>query len=239
MVVALCALLLSTSASAHAAARIEWSGPPRAGAGVLLLHGGAWRAHGTREVARLRPVARRFARLGLRVANADYRPGAASLTDARRALRRLGRGGRVCVYGESAGGQLALMLAARDGAIRCVITVGAVTDLGTLRADHAFSPVATLAERTWSHAPGGLADNSPLTFARHLRTPLLLAGLRRDPFVPSIQQRRLAARAPHARLMLLPRGGAPFVHGRAAPHAVHALAAAEDALLRRRLHLFV
>src|SRR3954451_12399727 len=107
MAVALCALLLSFGGEARAGVHIEWSGPRHAAAGGLLLHGGGWIAHGPREVARLRPVARPPARLGARVANVVYRPGAVALTDARRALRRLGRR-RVCVYGESSGGQLAL-----------------------------------------------------------------------------------------------------------------------------------
>jgi acetyl esterase/lipase len=230
----LCALLALGTADARAAMHIQWSGPRDARAGVIVLHGGAWSATGPEVTAALRPAARRFARLGLRVANVDYRPGAASLADARRALRRLHRR-RVCVYGESAGGQLALMLAARHRSVRCVITVGAVADLPGLRRDHAVDLLVRLAKRAWAHAPGGLRAHSPLTYARRLRMPVLIAGLRRDPIVPVAQQRRLAARLPRARLLLQESGDREFVHGKASPLALRRLHRAENALLRRAL----
>src|SRR4051794_14600506 len=101
----LAALLLVCSASAahaDAPAPIDWHGPRHAHGGVLVLHGGAWKATGTAAQLWLRPEARRFAGLGLAVANADYRPRGTSLRDALRAydaLRR--RAHRVCVYGQS------------------------------------------------------------------------------------------------------------------------------------------
>src|SRR3954462_12533760 len=139
----MCALVLIGAGDAAARPGVEWSGPPDARAGVLVLHGGAWMMTGPKTIRSMRPVARRFAQLGLRVANADYRPGAASLTDARRALRRLGHR-RVCIYGESAGGQLAPLPPARPPAIRCVIPVGAVADLARLGHDHALPLVTRL-----------------------------------------------------------------------------------------------
>jgi acetyl esterase/lipase len=227
---------------AHAKApRIEWSGPEHARAGVLVLHGGAWRLTGPGALRSLRPAAERFAALGVRVANADYRPGATSLVDARRALRRLRARlpppARVCLYGESAGGQLALVLAAHDRAVRCVLTVGAVADLTRLRRDHAGAAVVKLARRTWGREPGGLRAYSPLTFARRLDAPVLLAGLRDDPIVPSVQQRRLAARLPDARVMLVSGGDAAFVHGGASSGGVRAVARTQERLLRRALGL--
>ena len=153
----LCALVVLPAADAQAGMHIRWSGPRDARAGVVLLHGGAWKEVGPAATAALQPAADRFARLGLRVANVDYRPGAASLTDARRALRRLHRR-RVCVYGESAGGQLALMLAARHRSVRCVITVGAVGDLVGLRRDHA-TRLADVRRRAGS--VGGNETNCP------------------------------------------------------------------------------
>ena len=229
-----CALVVLSAADARASMHIQWSGPRDARAGVVVLHGGAWSATGPEITASLRPAARRFARLGLRVANVDYRPGAASLTDARRALRRLHRR-RVCVYGESAGGQLALLLAARHRSVRCVITVGAVGDLPGLRRDHAIKPLIDLATRAWAHEHGGLRAHSPLTFARRLRIPVLLAGLRHDPIVPVAQQRRLAARLPRARLLLQASGERPFVHGKASAAALRRLHRAEARLVRRTL----
>jgi dipeptidyl aminopeptidase/acylaminoacyl peptidase len=230
----LCALAVLPAADAQAGMHIRWSGPRDARAGVVLLHGGAWKAVGPAATAALQPAADRFAGLGLRVANVDYRAGASSLIDAGRALRRLHRR-RVCVYGESAGGQLALMLAARHPSVRCVITVGAVGDLVGLRRDHATKLLLDLTARAWAHEPGGLRAHSPLTFAGRLRIPVLLAGLRHDPIVPVAQQRRLARRLPRARLLLQDAGSHAFVHGKASPAGLRRLHRAETGLLRRAL----
>lgn len=230
----LCVLFALSTADARAGMHIRWSGPRDAAAGVVVLHGGAWKETGPLATAALQPVAHRFARLGVRVANVDYRPGAASLIDARRALRRLHRR-RVCVYGESAGGQLALLLAARHRSVRCVITVGAVADLPGLRRDHAIEPLIQLARRAWAHEPGGLRAHSPLTYAHRLRMPVLVAGLRHDPIVPVAQQRRLAAHLPRARLLFQRPGERDFVHGKASPASLRRLYREEARLVRRTL----
>lgn len=100
---------------------------------MLVIHGGAWTANGQDAVDDLTATAQRFADHGWQAVNVDYRPGAASLTDtlsAYDALRaRAGRRATVCLFGSSAGGHLALLVANRRPSVNCVITEGAPTDL--------------------------------------------------------------------------------------------------------------
>ena len=83
---------------------------------MILVHGGAWRGPDSREQARLlREPGDLLLRRRWRVVSVDYRQGAQGLRDVVAAIERLGprRGGApLCLYGESAGGQLALVAAA-------------------------------------------------------------------------------------------------------------------------------
>jgi acetyl esterase/lipase len=234
------ALLATAAAPARAlpVAPIEYGGPPDAGAGVLLVHGGGWWFHGAEANTELRPAAARLAALGFRTALADYHPFARSLPDVVVAYDALAAqlppGAPVCAFGDSAGGQLALVLAVRRPALRCVVAIAAPTDLARLAADG--SPgLARAARITWAHAPGGLDAYSPLTLVGRLHVPVLLAGLRRDPVVPFVQQRRFARAYRRARLIGVARGSEPFLHGRADAASLAGLEAAEAAFLVREL----
>jgi len=104
---------------------------------VLVLHSGGWDSgDGDKWLADVRPAARRMNRRGWIAVNYSYAAGSASLRDVRAEFRRIRRRWPrlpVCAYGESSGGHLALMLAARYRTLACAITMGAPTDLFTLR----------------------------------------------------------------------------------------------------------
>ena len=116
----------------HEDQAVELLGPePGGGPLVLVLHGGFWRAGFTRR--NTLALATAFARAGLATANVEYRrlgPGAwrPLLADVRSAAERLGGPGRRVAVGHSAGGHLALWLAA-EGLVDAAVTLGGVCDL--------------------------------------------------------------------------------------------------------------
>jgi acetyl esterase/lipase len=213
----------------------EYGGPENARGGMLLIHGGAWRLHGPGSVRDLRPDAARFAALGLRTAIPDYHPLARSLPDVVAAYDALAAhlpaGAPICALGHSSGGQLALLLALRRPALRCVIAVAAPTDLANLAADGSRT-VARYARSAWVSSRGGLAGHSPVSLARRLHVPVLLAGLVDDPIVSFRQQLRMFSAYPRARLIPVRRGAVPFVHGAGDADDLATLWAAEAALVK-------
>jgi len=101
------------------------------GALVMVLHGGFWRAPYSRRNTRALAVA--LSEAGWSCANVEYRrlgPGAYQpmLDDVRRARERLAAFDRVVAVGHSAGGQLALWLAA-EGLVDAALALGGVCDL--------------------------------------------------------------------------------------------------------------
>lgn len=188
-----------------------------AGAGprplLLLVHGGAWRRGHRGDLGhRLRawrpnPFAR-LAAVGFAVASADYRLSGeavfpAQLDDLRGALawlsRRSGELGldpeRTVVWGESAGGHLAALLALADdvrGVVGAVIWY-APSDL-TLDADNPHSPEAQLLGAAPADVPDLAALASPILQVRPGAPPFFLAHGENDSLVGPEHTTRLAAR---------------------------------------------
>lgn len=196
-----------------------------AGAGepyVLLVHGGGWRLTGPQMLARMEPAAARLHRWGYRTVNVDYRPGADAYPDVAAAYDRLrarvGARTPVCVYGSSAGGQMALMLAIKRPEIACVVAQAAPSLLQQL------GPRLRRAAHTAFDPHGGLQPWSPARYA--LATPTLLEQARHDPVVPFAQSVAMRAAALDARLIVLPPGNRAWVHttvdATALARAVHA-----------------
>src|SRR5215213_5547061 len=99
---------------------------------VLLFHGGGWNRVGPVPTAALAPKAASFRAAGLRAQSLDYRRGDEGLIDVVAAVdEQLAAhpNSPLCLYGESAGGHLALLAAAARPQVRCVITAAAPTDL--------------------------------------------------------------------------------------------------------------
>ena len=133
------------------------AGPPPV---AVLLHGGSWRARYGKVV--MRPMCADLVRRGWAAWNVEYRRigggqgggWPATFEDVAAAIDQLARGGvavdldRVVLLGHSAGGQLALWAAARDGAA-----------LVRPRAVVAQAPVADLERGPRLIAPGGLVND--------------------------------------------------------------------------------
>jgi dienelactone hydrolase len=186
---------------------------------VLVIHGGAWVFTGPQALALQAANVRWFTRLGWAVYNADYREGWLSVVDVVAAydhLRSLYPGAPVCAYGESAGGQLAMLLAASRPTLRCVISAGGVTALGEVP-----DPLRMLEQHVFH---GRLWEFSPLRLASHIRGTLLCAGSSYDRIVPEKRQLEAIQKArPQTLVMLL--AGAPTPGGPSfsdPPNFVHA-----------------
>src|SRR5690349_440691 len=99
---------------------------------MITIHGGAWISSGAQAMRAEAPDAARYAAQGWLVDNIDYRPGRYALRDTLAAydsLRRAHPRLPICASGESSGGHLALMLAARRPGLACAISKAGPTDL--------------------------------------------------------------------------------------------------------------
>lgn len=184
------------------------------GAALFGIHGGSWLLNGPEAVRLALRWDGRFVRRGWLVHNVDYRPGAAAFGDVLAEYDRFHRQHRrlpVCAQGDSAGGHLALMLAAARPSVRCVIAEAAPTDL----VDYPDTPLRHVIDDLAPYVD--LAG--PWSPARHpwtVRQPVLLAYATNDPVVPYEQGIEMKRAAPNARLWLLHAGDrrAAFPHSR-------------------------
>lgn len=214
---AICAALVAAlpTAAASGAPRIERFGPAsKAAPTVVTIHGGSWVVSDRRQMRTMDPVIRRLRREGFTVYNVGYGPGGkASYTDVSRAIRRIERSRgleRLCLYGSSAGGQLALMLAAKTGAVDCVVAVAAPLDLARLTPSLAVWAVAM-----FGPAPEIAARWSPLNRAGEIGAQVLLEAGRDDTLVPIEQHLDFVARRPATELVILEPGRFRWMHGTA------------------------
>jgi acetyl esterase/lipase len=210
------------------------AGPVR---GVVIgIHGGAWYGVGRKLALDVAPDLERWRRAGWLGLVIDYPPGGpalASVLAAYDAVRaRYGPELPICLYGESAGAHLALLVAERRADVECVETAGAPTDLAALGPGP--DPRAAHAARNARLAFPDLAGASPLLAARRIRARLLLSALRTDPVIPVSQSVRMAAAVPGARLLVLEPGPIGWVHGAVSAASYRRLARAERELMAPR-----
>jgi acetyl esterase/lipase len=111
----------------------------------------------------------------------------------------------VCLYGESAGGHLALLVATARPDVACVETAGAPTDLEAI--DPSLGPLAAHADRNARMAFPELRAASPVWM--DIRAPLLVTHLRTDPVIGVAH----AWRMPAERRVVLEPGPVGWVHG--------------------------
>jgi acetyl esterase/lipase len=190
-------------------ARVSW-GQPAGGdptALVMLIHGGGWRASES-GYEEQRANAKNFQEQDYATVAIDYAPGLQGfrqVEDVYRAARERYPGLPICASGVSAGGHLALMLAAREPDLTCVLTLVAPTDLTTLVAqdpegDEAYNAAVA------AFGTNGLAKFSPVRYASRIRAKVLMVVAEDDPIVPADQGRELAQALPGSQLLVLPPG---------------------------------
>jgi dipeptidyl aminopeptidase/acylaminoacyl peptidase len=227
-------LVIPTSASGLSEQRGEpsgrYAGQPARGH-VLLIHGGGWYLVGPHMLAQMLGNEASLNEQGYATLNIEYRAGHRALVDVVAAYDRwrseLGPRARVCAFGSSAGGHLALMLAKRRPDLACVVSNAGPTNLRTL------SPKFRRLARRFFSRHGGLDAWSPALDPP--RQPLLLPHATADPVVPFDQAVELGKAAPSARVVPLRPGDAGWVHASVSPGGLHYLARVERAFLARAL----
>jgi hypothetical protein len=225
---------------------------------MITIHGGAWRGGfagpsngetGPWDAVGLDvpgQMVDRFTHEGWTVYNIDYEGGGArSLAEVDTSFKALPvaetSGKTICPAGESAGGQLALMLAEREHAISCVVANAAPTDLRTESALFT-DPTPNLVAIGFGPDSGTVwDDNSPVDHLDGFTAKVLLATADTDTTVPYSQATELAAAVTaaggHAPVTLvhLASGGSActvtFVHSCVSPAAYSAYVATESSFL--------
>jgi len=165
---------------------------------ILLLHGGGWRGDlGPAADELMSATIEALVEWGYDVANLGYRSGGRSLDDAADAFdllrRRLGPGEPLCIYGTSAGAQLALVTAARRGSeVDCVVSLLGPPDLE----DFGSKPNSSRGEAQARAAFGAanLTEVSPLNNADRITVPVLVGAAPCDVFIELGDQRELVRR---------------------------------------------
>ena len=203
---------ISTTAFGPAPAYYELGAPSGAYLGqppkglMITIHGGGWYVVGPGAVAAERPFADLWRSSGWETLNITYSACSQSLPDvvwfhdAARAL--FGPRLPVCAYGQSAGAQLALMLANSRPDVGCVIAEGAPTDLTSISGETAYDAATGVSDQ---NAGGVWVQNLAIAAfgaaSRQAMSPtgmpgsarLLLATAQQDEFIPWAQAQEMAS----------------------------------------------
>lgn len=209
-------------------------GGPGGRTAVVLVHGGAWSGFG-KEAYDLPPggpvaprIARRLAQRGMVVAAIDYTHGniPAQVGDVRRAMAWMrassARFGvdpsHTVAWGDSAGGQLALV-AAINGWAGAAVAWGAPTDLRSIARRLPPGHLDAVVRCEVEACPQRWTALSPLSGARRLRVPVLLVNSRQDPIVQLAESAlpMRAANPAHVRLTVIPAIGHAYMPEAFAP----------------------
>ena len=231
----------------------EHAGRPPRGL-LILLHGGGWFSNGGGAAEALRGEADRWRARGWRTVNSSYRPCGSSLTDALSLYDRVrdtyGGATPVCTLGQSAGGHLALMIAARrPGGLSCAINQAGPTDALSIASQGAFDaatgglqtdgPKSAFNALVAAFGEENLPSYSPVQAAdpglRGVR--ILTVTAVEDPLIPYGQMTLLRDimreddPAAYVETMQLAAGDKPFVHAYVSQAALDAYHQAEQDLV--------
>jgi len=219
---------------------------------MIVIHGGSWYTTGKEVVAAMRRRADRWRKAGWRTINISYRACGQSIGDVLWFMQRVrdaNPSAVICATGASAGGHLALMLAARRTDLACAISHAGPSDLVGIDSQTASdrytgapttagpARISHLAIAAFGAKPGPLEYSSPMSYAGAVTARVLLATGATDFLVPAAQDanfaRALRAAHPEAYVdvMSLPKGTVRFVHSLVTPESLEALRAREDALV--------
>jgi acetyl esterase/lipase len=221
----------------------NYLGKPPVGV-MLVIHGGGWFMNGPAMVATERNDADYWRAQGWETVNLTYRPCNQSFADAQwfydQARSMFGTSIPYCALGASAGGNLALMLAASRSTVSCVISEAGPTDATTIKNE--TTPAGNSNGPRWvynlmaaSAGPENLVWWSPAIFPIHAR--VLWAISAGDPYIPWAQgtelQSKMLAANPNAYVDLfqLASGTTPWVHANVSSTALSSFQAHEQQLV--------
>jgi alpha-beta hydrolase superfamily lysophospholipase len=194
---------------------VKWGAPSGSPKGVvILLHGGGWQPSLAAYQGEM-PTAATLQRLGYATVVIGYDEGATGFREIKQVYSKVRQRYPdlpVCVHGFSAGGNLGLMLAAREPGIDCVLALAAPTDLPALK-DQGAGETYDLAVNAFGEDQ--LANWSPVHDADRINAKVLLINAQSDPVVPVEQAREFVKARPDTELVVIPSGSAPldWLHG--------------------------
>lgn len=211
---------------------------------MLIINGGGWYLNGPGMVASNRQDADYWRAAGWRTVNLTYRPCSQSFGDVTwfydQARALWGSSLPYCALGASAGGNLALMLAAARSTVSCVISEGGPTDGTTLKNES--TPIGAANGPRWVYnllaaavGPEQVVWWSPALFAIHARVLWTVSA--GDPYIPwaqgtELQSKMLAANpSAYVNVLQLPSGTTPWVHANVSATALTLLQQAEQLLV--------
>jgi acetyl esterase/lipase len=220
---------------------------------MLVLHGGGWTKTGVGAVEFVRGDAERWRNRGWETVNFTYRSCGHSLDDALwfydHARAWFDPSMKVCALGTSAGGQLALLIAANRPGLYCVVNQAGPTDLRTIKDELAYDAATGLQNQTiggrvvhnlaaGAFGEENLARYSPAALASGtLNATRVLQGFSADDPLVSFQQAadlasamQAANPAAYVDELQLDAGPIPFAHGRVTQAALDDFYAREQRL---------
>jgi hypothetical protein len=187
------------------AAIVEQPSGPITGT-IVMVHGGGWGGPApTSQKAMLSVAGETFRARGWRTVSVDYHAGAQGLDDvidATRAELALPTGGLLCMYGESAGAQLALSVAAKLPGVDCVIGFAPPADFETYQTEARTSRnadrtiIANQISGVWGQTSGERALNDPIKLAGSISSDVLLLREADDALIPIEQIDNFVAARP-------------------------------------------
>ncbi len=194
---------------------------------MIMVHGGGWTGPGPlAQKALMTMPGEVLGGRGWKIVSLDYHAGSAGLQDV---LDAAGQelaspaAGPLCLYGESAGAQMALVAAARLTGISCVGAMGPPADFEAYQAevqasnDPDRSIVAGQMRAVWGQTPEERTPNDPVKVARQIRGDVLILRESDDAFIPIEQvENFIAARPTTERIELESAGGDTsmyYLHG--------------------------
>jgi acetyl esterase/lipase len=221
---------------------------------MLVLHGGGWAKTGVGAVEFVRGDAQRWRDRGWETVNFTYRACGQSLDDALwfydHARAWFDPGTKICALGTSAGGHLALLIAASRPGLYCVVNQAGPTDLLTIQDEFAYDAATGLQNQTQGGrvvhnlAAGAFGEEnlerfSPAALASGtLNGTRVLQGFSADDPLVSFQQAadltsamQAANPAAYVDELRLDPGTIPFAHGSVTQAALDDFHAREDRLV--------
>jgi acetyl esterase/lipase len=173
---------------------------------MLMVHGGGWAGSApTSQKALMTMPGDTLTQRGWRVVSVDYHAGAAGLQDVIDAAgAELGKptGGLLCIYGESAGAQLALVAASRVPGVDCVVGFAPPADFEEYQAEVGRSHdgdrqiIANQMASVWGSTPEARAPNDPVRIAGSIAADVLLLHEADDALIPIEQIDNFVAARP-------------------------------------------
>ena len=214
---------------------VKWELPGGNPAGVvLMIPGGGFRRPAGANFQHQVEVGQAVAAGGYATAVIRYRTGAPGFKDIEKVYaqaRKRYPSLPVCAYGGSAGGTWALLLAAREPKVACVVDLAGPTDLTSIGAQG--STDAQLLQEVFSRPQ--LKQLSPVTSAGQIKAKVLMVYAENDPIVPIAQGDELARALPDAEFIKLPAGSSTWIHSAVSGTALQSATSRQVAFLRDSL----